>query len=149
MKKLAACAIAAGAIAGAGVFGPAHAQTSVGVSIGIRQPGVYGRINIGNFPAPELVYAQPVIVRPPAIVVQRAPIYLYVPPAHQQNWSRYCPRYNACGQPVYFVRETWVRERYEHEHPGWQRGGRGKDGHGPKGEKKGGHDNGKHKGRDD
>jgi hypothetical protein len=147
MNKLVACAIAASAIAGA--VGSAHAQTSVGVSIGIQQPGVYGRINIGNFPAPELVYAQPVIIQPSAIVVQRAPIYLYVPPAHQQNWSRYCPRYNACGQPVYFVRETWVRERYEHEHPGWEHGGRGKEGHGPKGGKKGGHDNGKHKGRDD
>lgn len=147
MNKLVACALAATAIAGA--FGSAHAQTSVGVSIGIQQPGVYGRINIGNVPAPELVYAQPVIIRQPAIVVQRAPIYLYVPSAHQQNWSRYCPRYNACGQPVLFVRESWVRERYEHEHPGWEHGRRGKEGHGPKGGKKGGHDNGKHKGRGD
>ena len=48
-----------------------------------------------------------------------APIYLYVPPAHQQNWRRYCGHYHACSQPVYFVRDEWVRERYEHEHPGW------------------------------
>ena len=74
MTKLAACALAASALTGA--FGPAHAQTSVGVSIGIQQPGVYRRVNIGNFPAPELVYAQPVIIRPPAVVEQRAPIYL-------------------------------------------------------------------------
>lgn len=146
MNRLVARALAASALAAA--LGPAHAQTSVGVSIGIQQPGVYGRINIGSFPAPELVYAQPVIIRPPAVVVQRAPIYLYVPPAHQQNWSRYCPRYNACGQPVYFVRETWVRERYEHEHPGWEHGRRGNEGHGSKGGHKGGHDKGKHKGRD-
>jgi len=32
---------------------------------------------------------------------------------------------------VYFVRDTWVRERYEHEHPGWERGRhRGWDKHG-------------------
>lgn len=65
------------------------------------------------------------------MAVHRAPIYLYVPVAHQQQWSRYCPRYNACGQPVYFVQERWVRERYEHEHPGWERGRhRGSDKHG-------------------
>ena len=29
---------------------------------------------------------------------------------------------SACGQPVYFVRDEWVRERYEHEHPGWNNG---------------------------
>ena len=116
MKKLLAVAIALGTAAGA------SAQPSVGVSIGINQPGVYGRINIGAVPPPALVYAQPVLVAPPRVVVQRAPIYLYVPPGHQQNWSRYCGRYSACGQPVYFVRDDWVRERYTREHPGWDRG---------------------------
>jgi hypothetical protein len=28
----------------------------------------------------------------------------------------------ARNQPVYFVRDQWVRERYEHEHPGWNNG---------------------------
>ncbi len=54
--------------------------------------------------------------------MQRQPIYLYVPSAQQQNWGRYCGRYGACGQPVYFVRDEWVRERYQSEHPGWDRG---------------------------
>ena len=128
MQKLIACALVLGAI------GSAHAQTSVGVSIGIHQPGVYGRINIGDFPPPPLVYAQPVIIAPAPVAVHRAPIYLYVPPTHQQNWSRYCTRYGACGQPVYFVQENWVRERYEHEHPGWDHGRhRGWDKHEDKG----------------
>ena len=26
-------------------------------------------------------------------------------------------------RPVYFVREDWVRTRYAHEHPGWDRRG--------------------------
>ncbi|MGK2897548.1 MAG: hypothetical protein ACSLE9_02500 [Burkholderiaceae bacterium] len=116
MKKIIAIVLAVGAA------GSAAAQTSVGVSIGINQPGVYGRINIGDLPPPALILPQPMIIAPPRVAVQRAPIYLYVPPAHQQNWGRYCGRYSACGQPVYFVRDEWVRERYAHEHPGWDRG---------------------------
>ena len=113
-KKIFAFALATG------VAGAAFAQTSV--SIGINQPGVYGRITIGNVPPPALVVQQPVIIEQHPVVHQRAPIYLYVPPAHQQNWRQYCGRYSACNQPVYFVRDEWVRERYEHEHPGWNNG---------------------------
>ncbi|MDL2337954.1 MAG: hypothetical protein QFE16_08930 [Pseudomonadota bacterium] len=120
MKKIIALAIAAAAI------GPVSAATSVGISIGINQPGVYGRINIGDVPRPALVYEQPMIIAPPPVMYERRPIYLYVPPLHQQDWRRYCGRYNACGQPVYFVQDQWVRERYQQEHPGWNRGrGRG------------------------
>ena len=95
---------------------PAFAQTSVGVSIGIQQPGIYGRIDIGNYPEPVVVNPQPVIVQPSRVSAYQRPIYLYVPPQHQQDWRRYCARYSACGQPVYFVREDWVRDRWEHEH---------------------------------
>ncbi len=116
MKKLIALALGAAAVAAA------VAQPNIGVSIGINQPGVYGRINIGDIPRPALVLPQPVIIAPPRVVVERQPIYLYVPPIHQQNWSRYCGGYSACGQPVYFVQDAWVRERYEHEHPGWNGG---------------------------
>ena len=133
MKKILLGLLAAVAIA------PAFAQTSVGVSIGINQPGVYGRINIGDVPPPALVLPQPVLIAPPPVAVPRRPIYLYVPDAHQRDWRRYCGRYAACGQPVYFVRENWVRERYEHEHPGWQARHRGWDKH---------HD-GRHDGRHD
>ena len=135
MKKLVVIALALGALA------PAMAQTSVGVSIGINQPGVYGRIDIGNFPQPQLIYAQPVIITRPAHYVQQQPVYLYVPPGHQKNWRKHCGRYNACGQQVYFVKEQWVRERYEDNHRGDDRGDRGDDhghGHG-KGNKGKGH----------
>ena len=110
MKTILALVLAAGAL------GTAAAQTSV--SIGINQPGVYGRVTIGDVPRVALYQPQPVIIAPPPVVVERRPIYLYVPPAHQQNWRRYCGQYHACGQPVYFVRDEWVRERYEREHPG-------------------------------
>lgn len=122
MKKLLAIALALGTLA------PAFAQTSVGVSIGINQPGVYGRIDIGNFPQPQLVYAQPVLIAPPVRYVQQQPVYLYVPPGHQKNWKKHCGRYNACAQPVYFVKEDWVRERYEENNRGDDHGhGHGKD----------------------
>jgi len=106
-KRHIATVLAACAVTGAA------AETNVGVSIGISQPGVYGQINIGNYPAPALVYPQPVIIAPPRVAM--APAYLYVPPGHQKNWAKHCARYDACGRPVYFVQETWVRERYEEE----------------------------------
>lgn len=112
MKQLFALAMILSAL------GTASAQTSIGVSIGINQPGVYGRIDIGNFPQPQLVYAQPILVAPPVHFVQQQPIYLYVPPGHQKNWNKHCGRYNACGQPVYFVKEQWIRDRYESDHHG-------------------------------
>ena len=81
-------------------------------------------------PPPALILPQPVIIERQPVVYERAPIYLYVPPAHQQNWRQYCGRYSACNQPVYFVRDEWVRERYQHEHPGWNNGRhRGHDKH--------------------
>ena len=114
-----------------GLAAPAFAQTSVGVSVGINQPGVYGRIDIGNMPPPPVILPQPVIITP--VAVRPAPVYLYVPPGHQKKWAKHCASYNACGQPVYFVKESWVRERYEQEHRDDDRG------HGN------GHGKGKHK----
>ena len=98
---------------------PARAA-DVGVSIGISQPGVYGRIDIGRFPQPQVIVQQPVVIyRPYPQVVE--PVYLWVPPGHQKNWRRHCGRYNACGVPVYFVQERWYQERgpgrdFDHAH---------------------------------
>ena len=131
------------AAAAFGAATPAEAQISA--SIGINQPGVYGRIIIGDQPPPALYRAEPIIIYQPRVVVQQQPVYLYVPPVQQQNWRRYCGRYGACGQPVYFVRDDWVRERYEHEHPGWDRHDeRGYDGD----DRDRGHDNGRGRGHD-
>lgn len=108
MKTLATLALALATL-------PAVAQTSVGVSIGIHQPGVYGRIDIGNVPPPPVVYPQPVVIAPGPVAVYQRPVYLYVPPGHQRDWARHCARYAACGQPVYFVQERWVEQRWEDE----------------------------------
>jgi hypothetical protein len=88
----------------------AHAA-DVGVSITVGQPGFYGRIEIGDYPHPELVLKQPVIVK--AVVgVVREPIYLHVPPGHAKDWAKHCGKYNACGERVYFVQENWYNNVY-------------------------------------
>jgi hypothetical protein len=48
-----------------------------------------------------------------------------VPAAHQANWGRYCGGYRACGQPVYFVKDSWVRAQYQHQHEQDRGHGRG------------------------
>ena len=121
MNKIHLQIAAAALVALAG--GAAQAQVSVGASININVPGVYGRVDIGppqggvTFVAPPVVYAQPMIIAPSPIAVQQRPIYLYVPEAHQHDWAHHCAAYGACGQPVYFVREQWVHDRYVQHYP--------------------------------
>ena len=104
------------AIALASILPAARAQTSGGVSIGVVQPGIYGRVDIGTFPAPAVIYPQPMVIVPSPVAVVQRPIYLYVPPGHQKNWAKHCAKYSACGQPVYFVQESWVRGYDDRSH---------------------------------
>lgn len=90
---------------------PASAA-DVGVSVNISEPGFYGRIDIGRVPAPVLIYPQAVIIEQRSVNVMRQPIYLRVPPGHEKKWNKHCSRYNACGQPVYFVQDGWYRDVY-------------------------------------
>jgi len=116
---------------------PAFA-TDVGVSVHISQPGVYGRVDIGRFPQPQLVVAQPVVIqRPVTVVHQVQPVYMWVPPGHRQDWRHHCGAYNACGVPVYFVQDQWYEQ---HVHPHGH--GHGKDKHKDKGNN--GNGKGKH-----
>jgi hypothetical protein len=84
----------------------------VSASIGIDQPGFYGQINIGDRPRPAVIYAQPMWVERPRKVVYVEPIYMHIPPGHEKNWSKHCGRYDACGRPVYFVRQDWYETHY-------------------------------------
>ena len=79
----------------------------------IGQPGYYGRIDVGNYPPPALIYPQPVLVGPvaPGGLVSE-PIYLHVPPDQARNWSKHCHWYGACGTPVYFVQDAWYQQVY-------------------------------------
>ncbi len=90
---------------------PAFAA-NVGVSVNVGQPGFYGRIDLGDFPQAQLVYPEPVVIQPLPVGVVRRPIYLHVPPGHAKDWRKHCRKYNACGQPVYFVQDTWYNEVY-------------------------------------
>ena len=93
----------------------------VGVSISIGEPGFYGRIEIGNAPRPDVIFSKPVIAHKAPSRQQVEPIYLRVPPGHEKHWHKHCRKYNACGRPVYFVKDTWYKKRYSsrhHEHEG-------------------------------
>jgi hypothetical protein len=92
----------------------AHAQTNMGVSVSVGDPGFYGTIDIGNYPRPEVVYVRPVVIAPQPVAM--APIYMHVPPGQARHWSRYCDQYDACGRPVYFVRDTWYDRVYVPEY---------------------------------
>jgi hypothetical protein len=104
------------AIIAAASSAPSWSAVDVGVGITIREPGVYGRIELGSQPPPPLLYAQPVVIHQPTVVVRQPPLYLYVPPGHAKDWGKHCGRYNACSRQVYFVQEQWVQERYEQHH---------------------------------
>jgi len=82
----------------------------VGVSISIGQPGFYGQIDIGGYPPPQIIYQEPRVIQ--RVSVSRAPIYLNVPPGHAKNWRKHCGSYNACGERVYFVQNSWYDRQY-------------------------------------
>ena len=88
---------------------PAFAA-DVGVSISVGQPGFYGQIDIGGYPPPRVIYREPRVIE--RIAVNRPPVYLHVPPGHARNWRKHCHEYNACGERVYFVRDSWYDREY-------------------------------------
>lgn len=90
------------------------AAVDLGVSISIAQPGLYGRIDIGEFPRPRLVSSQPVVIVPGAH--RGGPVYLHVPPGHRKHWDKHCDEYRACGVPVYFVTQEWYDSTYVPEY---------------------------------
>ncbi len=88
----------------------------------IVQPGVYGRVAIGGYAEPPLVYApQPVMavdngygqvteeVVDTAYATDQPPVYLWVPEYQRLHWAQYSRDYGATGVPVYFVDDRWYR----------------------------------------
>ena len=112
----------------------------VGVSVSLGQPGFYGRIDIGNVPQPQLIYATPVIIQTVPVGVVRQPVYLRVPPGHEKKWSKHCRKYNACGRPVYFVQQDWYTNVYAPDYRSKHGEGKGKEKKQKKEKKKKGHD---------
>jgi len=83
----------------------------LGVSVSIGQPGFYGHVDIGGYPPPQLIYQRPVVIER-RVPMSRPPIYLNVPPGQAKHWRRHCGAYNACGERVYFVRNSWYNHEY-------------------------------------
>ncbi|MFA6063555.1 MAG: hypothetical protein WC736_13270 [Gallionella sp.] len=107
-----------GAVMLVATLSPPAQAADVGVSLSIGQPGFYGRLDMGDYPPPQLLYRQPRMIERSDI--HRAPVYLRVPPGHARNWRRHCRDYNACDEQVYFVQENWYQReyvpRYQAEH---------------------------------
>lgn len=97
-------------------FAVSAEAADVGVSISVGQPGFYGHINIGNFPQPQVIYPRPVVIVPAPVGMAPPPVYIHVPPGHEKKWKKHCHEYNACGQPVYFVRNQWYDNVYVPEY---------------------------------
>lgn len=98
-------------------------EASAGVSLSIGQPGFYGRINIGGFSPPPVLYQQPIAIN--RVPMDRAPIYLHVPANHARQWKRHCHDYNACGERVLFVQKQWYNQKFAPRYQAHQRGGNG------------------------
>jgi hypothetical protein len=133
------------------------AAADVGVSIQFSQPGVFGRVDIGQYPQPQVIVQQPVIIAaPPGAVAPPEPVYLWVPIEHRKHWDRYCEQYHACGHPVYFVNHVWYRDHVmanrghgegRHDEGRREEGERGRGRHGGH-EDEGGHEHERGRGHD-
>ena len=99
----------AAAVAAITITTPALAA-DVGVSVSVGQPGFYGRLDIGNYPQPQVIYRQPIAIE--RVPMDRPPVYLRVPPGHAKHWSKHCREYNACGERVLFVQDNWYNREY-------------------------------------
>lgn len=64
----------------------------VGVSVSIGQPGFYGRIDIGNYPQPQLIYPAPVMIQSMPMGMAPQPVYLRVPPRSPEKLAQALPK---------------------------------------------------------
>lgn len=95
---------------GAAALSTPALAADIGVSVNIGQPGFYGRLDIGGFPPPPLLFSQPMMIQ--AVPLGRPPLYLRVPPGHARHWAKHCRAYGACGERVYFVQDNWYNREY-------------------------------------
>ena len=119
--------------------------TDVGVSISVGQPGFYGRIDIGGYPPPQVIYQEPRVIYRSAM--HRPPIYMHVPPGHAKNWRKHCRKYNACGERVYFVQSHWYSGEYVPRYQEQHRDRRDERRDDRRGKQDDRHDNGRGQGR--
>jgi hypothetical protein len=101
------------ALAAISISNPALAG-DVGASVSSSQPSFYGRLDIGDYPPPQVINRQAIAIE--SVPIDRPPIYLRVPPGHAKHWRKHCHQYNACGERVLFVHDKWYsREHVPHD----------------------------------
>ena len=71
---------------------------------GALRHGVYGRIEVRGSEVPPVIYRQPTVADLADAVPGTKPVYLYVPPGQVRKWAQHCHKWQACEQPVLFVR---------------------------------------------
>jgi hypothetical protein len=76
-------------------------------------PGVYGRLDVDSKQNPPLVFEHAMFIEAPETAGKVAPLYLHVPPEHAKNWKKHCAKYQACKQPVYFVKSAEYEPGYD------------------------------------
>lgn len=124
----------------ASVLAIATATAQSGNVVPQHRSVAYGVVEMDH-PEPRVLNSHPVIVHRNRGNRHADPIFVYVPAHHRRNWTRFCGRYEACRQPVYFLNEVWYhrylerqerreerRERWEErrqDNPPWDRDGDG------------------------
>jgi hypothetical protein len=106
MKRL----LLATGLASLAISGTAFAQVAASITLG--EPGFFGRVDIGDAPTPRFINSSPVVGISVHGGVLPPPIYLHVRPGYERDWRHHCREYDACGQPVYFVRHDWYANTY-------------------------------------
>jgi hypothetical protein len=71
---------------------------------GPLRAGVYGRVEVRGTTPPPVIYSQPVIATQVLVPASAQPTYLYVPSGQVRKWKQHCAKWQACDQPVLFVR---------------------------------------------
>lgn len=80
------------------------------LSISLGDPRFYGRIEIGDYPQPRVIYRHPIMIEQRSD--RPSPIYMRVPPGHAKHWDKHCREYHACGERVFFVQDGWYNRDY-------------------------------------
>jgi hypothetical protein len=100
--------VAVAAVALVAFAAAAHAQDDalpLNVTAGGKlRPGVYGRIAVQGVAPPAVIYGHPMIAKRNMVAVAARPSYLYVPPGQVRKWAQHCHKWQACEEPVLFVR---------------------------------------------
>lgn len=104
---------------------PATAQ----VSVSIGQPGFYGRLDIGGFPTPALLFPEPVMIQ--RVPSGRPPLYLRVPPAMPGIGAGIAIVTARVASAFISFQDNWYRQeyapRYRERHVGYRNDYRGEE----------------------